>query len=249
MFSNIFHLIFFNPLYNLLITLSAFLPGQSFGGAIIVLTLLVKLILLPLQHQALKIQKKMKLLEPKLAEVKKLYSQDKNEQAKKTMALYREHGVNPLTTFWTILIQIPVILALFLVFRSGAALQPEILYTFVPRPEAISLIWLGLIDLTKAFFPLALLVGVSQFIQLWLAMPAPIAPSEPPKSATPPSQTNSPQDFARKLQAQMRYTLPIFIVFAASTLPAAIGLYWLTSNLFAIGHELVVRRESKVLVG
>jgi len=57
------------------------------------------------------------------------------------------------------------------------------------------------------------------------------------------NQTKSPQDFARNLQSQMRYTLPVFVVFAASTLPAAISLYWLTSNLFAIGHEIIIRRK------
>lgn len=242
MISSVFNLIFFNPLYNLLITLSAFLPGYSFGGAIIVLTLLVKVVLLPLQHQALKIQKKMKILEPKLAEVKRLHSRDKGEQAKQIMALYRAHGINPLTTFWTILVQIPVILALFFVFQTGAALRPDILYSFVPQPEALSLIWLNFIDLTKPFIYLSLLVGLTQFIQLSLAAPAKLAP---PQSKT---KTGLPQDFARNLQAQMRYTLPVIIIFAASTLPAAIGLYWLTSNLFAIGHELVVRRESRELI-
>ena len=157
------------------------------------------------------------------------------------MELYRTHGVNPLTTFWTILVQIPIVLALFMAFRSGATLHSEFLYSFTPSPESISLIWFGLIDLTKSFFPLSLLVGISQFIQLQLSMPA-------KNQSITPNKTNSPQDFARNLQSQMRYTLPVFVVFAASTLPAAISLYWLTSNLFTIGHELVVRRETKELI-
>ncbi|MEK7209086.1 MAG: YidC/Oxa1 family membrane protein insertase [Patescibacteria group bacterium] len=241
MISSLFRQIFFNPLYNLLITLSVFLPGHSFGGAIIVLTLLVKIILLPLQHKTLKIQKKLKILEPQLTAVKKLHQHDRNEQARKIMELYRTHGVNPLTTFWTILVQIPIVLALFMAFRSGATLHSEFLYSFTPSPESISLIWFGLIDLTKSFFPLSLLVGISQFIQLQLSMPA-------KNQSITPNKTNSPQDFARNLQSQMRYTLPVFVVFAASTLPAAISLYWLTSNLFTIGHELVVRRETKELI-
>ena len=241
MISSLFRQIFFNPLYNLLIALSVFLPGHSFGGAIIVLTLLVKLILLPLQHKALKIQKKLKILEPQLTAVKKLHQNDRAEQAKKIMELYRAHGVNPLTTFWTILVQIPIVLALFMAFRSGATLHSEFLYSFTPSPESISLIWLGLVDLTKSFFPLSLLVGVSQFIQLHLSLPA-------KTPAVNSNQTKSPQDFARNLQSQMRYTLPVFVVFAASTLPAAISLYWLTSNLFAIGHEIIIRRETKELI-
>lgn len=233
MISNLFRQIFFNPLYNLLIAISAFLPNQSLGGAIIVLTIIVKLALLPFQHQTLKTQKKLKLLEPELQALKKNYRhQDRNEQAKQMMALYRAHGVNPLSTFWTILIQVPIVLALFLVFRDSATLHPDLLYSFVPRPGTISVNWLGLVDLTRAFFPLSLLVGLSQFIQLWLATPPISSPSSP----------------ASQIQKQMRYWLPIFIVFAASTLPAAISLYWLTSNLFAVGHELIVRREAATVV-
>ncbi|MBI4135950.1 MAG: membrane protein insertase YidC [Candidatus Vogelbacteria bacterium] len=228
MISSFFRQIFFNPLYNLLIAISAFLPGQSLGGAIIVLTIIVKLVLLPFQHQTLKTQKKLKLLEPQLQALKKDYSQNRNEQAKQIMALYQTHGVNPLTTFWTILIQIPIVLALFLVFRDSATLHPDLLYSFVPRPETVSANWLGLMDLTKAFFPLSLSVGLSQFIQLWLATPS------SPRHSSP----------AARIQKQMRYWLPAFIVFAASTLPAAISLYWLTSNLFAIAHELFIRRAA-----
>lgn len=238
MISNLFNLIFFNPLYNLLIALSVFLPGHSLGGSIVVLTLIVKLALLPLQHQTLKIQKKLKLLEPKLQELKKLHSGNRNEQAKQTMDLYRAHGVNPLTTFWTILIQIPIILALFWVFRDSATLHPDLLYPFVPRPETISLIWLGWVDLTKSFPPLSLVVGLSQFIQLWLATPVRNSAS---------NGVNTTQEITNNFQRQMRYWLPVFIVFIASTLPAAISLYWLTSNLFAIGHELVIRKEAAIL--
>lgn len=228
MISSLFRQIFFNPLYNLLIAISVFLPGQSLGGAIITLTIIVKLALLPFQHQTLKTQKKLKLLEPQLQALKKNYQQDRNEQAKQIMALYQAHGVNPLSTFWTILIQIPIVLALFLVFRDSATFHPDLLYSFVPRPETISADWLGLVDLTEAFFPLSLLVGLSQFVQLWLA--------------TPPTSSFSSPTF--QIQKQMRYWLPIFVVFAASTLPAAISLYWLTSNLFAVAHEFIVRREA-----
>ncbi|MBI2100647.1 MAG: membrane protein insertase YidC [Candidatus Vogelbacteria bacterium] len=233
MISNLWRQIFFNPLYNLLIAISAFLPGQNLGGAIIVLTIIVKLALLPFQHQTLKMQKKLKLLEPQLQTLKKNYQQDRNEQAKQIMALYQTHGVNPLTSFWTILIQIPIVLALFFVFRDSATLHPDLLYSFVPRPETISADWLGLIDLTKAFLPLSLLVGLSQFIQLWLAAPGTVS---------------SPTSPASQIQKQMRYWLPIFIVFASASLPAAISLYWLTSNLFAIVHELLIRRQAAAVL-
>lgn len=239
MIAKLFNLIFFNPLYNLLISISIFLPGHSLAGSIIILTLIVKIVLLPLQHQALKLQKKLKLLEPKLRAVKKLHQNDRAEQAKQIMELYRAHGVNPLASFWTIIIQIPIILALFLVFRASATLRPELLYSFVPAPGAVSQIWFGLVDLTKPFLPLALLVGLSQFFQLYLAAPGNNNPAPP---------VGGREELSQRWQRQMRYWLPLFIIFAASTLPSAIGLYWLTSNLFAIGHELVVRRRAQELI-
>ncbi len=236
MISNLFNQIFFQPLYNLLTLLSGVLPAQSLGGAIITLTLIVKFVLLPLQHKTLKTQTKLKELEPKLQEVKKQYKDDRNEQARQTMALYKAHGVNPLTTLWTLLIQIPIILALFMVFRDSSTIKPDLLYQFIPSPEKISLIWLGFLDLTKSYLPLALLVGITQFIQLSLSLPS---------SKLVPNQSLAPnQVMMQNMQRQMRYWLPIIIVFASISLPSAVNLYWLTSNLFTIGHEMIVRRQA-----
>ena len=240
MISSLFKSVFIEPLYNSLVFLSSVLPWESLGGAIIILTLVVKFILLPFQHKIIKTQKQLKLIEPKLQEIKKNTKDDRSEQAKQIMLLYKTHGINPLTSFWTLLIQIPIILALFFVFKSSATLHPELIYSFTPSPNEMSLIWLGLIDLSKTYFPLALLVGVTQFIQLWLANP---------KISLPDSNSSSNnQIIAQKMQTQMRYILPIFIIFAASSLPSAIGLYWITSNLFAITHEWWVRRESDRLL-
>ena len=237
MISKFFHLIFFDPLYNLLIALSAFLPGHDLGAAIIILTILVKTALLPLQHQALTTQKRMKLLEPKLQEIKKQYNHDRGEQAKQIMALYREHQVNPFSTFWTLLLQFPIILALFWVFRDSTTLHPEFLYSFTPLPVLTTNIWLGLIDLTRSYFPLALVVGLSQFWQLWLASAAPAHPS----NANQPVSAN--QELMQNMNRQMKYWLPVFVVFASATLPAAISLYWITSNLFSVASEIIVHRR------
>ena len=129
--SYIFHQLFFNPLYNLLIWLSDVLPQHSLGLAIIILTIIVKIILLPLYHKTMTAQKKIKTLEPKLKSLKEKYADNREEQARQVMALYREHGINPLTSFWLLLIQIPIVLALFWVFRDSFNIRPEILYSFV----------------------------------------------------------------------------------------------------------------------
>ena len=235
MISSIFHQLFFDPLYNLLIWLSVVLPGHSLGLAIIILTIIVKLILLPLYHKTTTSQKKIKALEPKLKELKAKHANNREEQAKQTMALYREHGINPLTSFWLLLIQIPIVLALFFVFRDSFNIRPEILYSLITPPTLINATLFGL-DLTAKNYLLAILVGTSQFIQMRLAIP-PIPPSNSP-------DRSFKNDFARSMKLQMRYVMPAFITLVSFGFPAALTLYWLTSNLFAIGHELFVKRQA-----
>lgn len=238
--SYLFNQLFFNPLYNLLVWLSAVLPGSSLGLAIIILTILVKVILLPLYHKTTTSQQKIKSLEPKLKELKIKHADNREEQARQTMALYREHGINPLTSFWLLLIQIPIVLALFWVFRDSFTIHRDILYSFIAPPETINPTLFGL-DLTAKNYVLAILVGASQFIQMRLAIP-PIAP--------PTTKERSfKDDLARSMNLQMRYMMPAFITIVSLSFPAALTLYWLTSNLFAIGHELVVKRRAGKITG
>lgn len=219
------------PLYNALAFLVGVVPGHDIGFAIVLLTLGVKVALSPLQHKASKTQSVMKVLEPELAEIKK--NSNKEEQAKQIMNLYREHGINPFTSIALLFIQIPIVITLFYVFRNGFELNLDILYPFIPNPTDVNTMFLGVIDIHERSYILAVLVGITQFIQMRLALP-PL----PPKSDSTLSA-----DFARSMNIQMRYIMPVVIIFIAATLPAAISIYWITSNVFAIGHELIVRRS------
>lgn len=233
MISGLFHQIFFLPLYNALVWLSGSLLGGDIGLAIIVLTLLVKIALFPLQHRVNKTQNALKRLEPALQDLKKKHVNDRSEQARQTMALYKEHGVNPFSGFIVLLIQLPILLALFWVFKDSFLLKPEWIYSFVTAPLAPSIKLFGLLDITAKSYWLAFLVGLTQFFQMRLVMP--------------PSAAGPVTDFSRSLSLQMRYFMPVMVIFIAATLPAAISLYWTTSNLFAIGHELFINRRLKNL--
>lgn len=237
MITSLFNTILFNPLYNALVLITDVLPGNDIGLAIVILTIIVKIILFPLYHQSTKTQSKIKLIEPKLKELKEKYNEDKQEQAKQIMELYREHGINPFSSIFLLIIQLPIVLALFSVFFRGFELNLDILYSFVPEPAAINTELLGLVDIAEKSIILALLVGISQFIQMRLALP-PL-----PKPDKKSKQPSFKDDFARSMNLQMRYVMPVVIIFIASTFPAAIAVYWLTSNLFAIGHELIVKRK------
>lgn len=232
-----FKLTLFIPFYNALAFFSTIVPRNDIGLAIVLLTLLVKVALSPLQHKASKTQSKMKVIEPELAKIKQ--NKDKEEQAKQIMDLYKSHGVNPFTSILLLFIQIPIIITLFYVFKNGFQLNLDILYSFVPKPENINTLFLGVLDIHQRSYILAILVGLTQFFQMKLAIP-PL-----------PAKTNDRSlsgDFARSMNLQMRYVMPVVIVFISASLPAAISIYWITSNLFAIGHELVVKKLSSRVV-
>lgn len=234
MISAFFGTVFYNPLYNALIALVAIIPGNDLGFAVISLTLLVKFILAPLMHQSLTLQKKMRDIEPKLKELKEKHP-NREEQAVKTMELYREHGINPFAGILGMFIQLPVIFSLYFVTRAGIDLAAPYIYSFTPRPEHINSLFLGSFDLTQTSVLLAALAALTQFVQAQLAIP-------PVPKAAPGEEPSFKNEFARSMNVQARFILPIFIFFVGLKFTAALALYWITGNLFSIAHELYIRR-------
>jgi len=240
--SYIFNLVLFQPLYNALVLLSNIVPGHSIALAIVVLTVIIKTILLPFYHQSLKTQRKLKDIEPELSKIKELYSEDKQKQAQEVLNLYRVHGINPFTGFALLLIQLPVILALFYVFSKGFDLNLDILYPFIHNPEVVDNTLFGLIHITEKSYIFAFLVGITQYIQIALTLP-PLP--KPDKAPTTPSFKD---DLAKSMNMQMRYVMPVIITVVASQFPVAVSIYWLTGNIFTIAHELVVKTKANKLI-
>src|SRR3989338_3063865 len=108
--------IFYTPLYNGLILLIGILPGHSVGIAVILFTLLVKLILSPLSHKAAKFQLEMKAHEGELNRLKERHKNDKQAQGKAILEFYREKKINPFAAILPIFIQIPIVVAPYYVF-------------------------------------------------------------------------------------------------------------------------------------
>src|SRR3990172_11473486 len=134
-----FNTFFYEPLYNGLVFLISVMPGTDVGLAVIVLTLLVKIIILPLSHKSVASQAKMRSIEPEMKRVKERHK-DKQEQARQVMDLYKKHGVNPFSGCFLMLVQLPIIFALYWVFFKGLAnnIDQTILYSFVVAPEQIT---------------------------------------------------------------------------------------------------------------
>ncbi len=240
MWSTIWHVFFFDPVYNGLIFFVDVVKGGDVGMAIVLITIVVKTVLLPLSIKAAKTQKVMKEIEPKIASIKTDIS-DKQEQAKAIMELYRTSGINPFASILLMFIQIPIVIALyFAVSKGGGVPLPEIntalLYAFIPHPETISMLFLGIIDITQKNLPIAIIAGVAQFVYGQLAFPK----LEPKALDAKPSMKD---DFARSMQVQMKYVMPIIIGFFAYSISATLGLYFMVSSVFSIFQELMIRKH------
>jgi YidC/Oxa1 family membrane protein insertase len=157
------------------------------------------------------------------------------------MELFKEAKINPFSSIMLLFIQIPIVIALyFAVSRGGGvhlpAINTNLLYSFVPKPEIVHMTFLGILDITQKSLPLALIAAVTQFIQTNLSLP----PQKPRDEKAGP---NFKEDLARSMQLQMRYVMPVLIFFVAYTLSAAIALYFTISNLMAIAQEYIVRHK------
>lgn len=235
MLSALFNVLLYNPLYNGLIFLISVVPAANVGLAVIFLTVIVKLALFPLSLKAVRTQMAVRGIEPKLREVKKKYEKDKQEQARKILALYREENINPFSSFLVILIQLPIIFTLYFVFFRGGlpVVDTTLLYSWVSLPGVVNMHFLWIDDVSGRSMVLALIAGITQYIQIRLALPPLTVRGK---------EDGFKEDLARSFNMQMRYVLPIFVVGFAYFISAAIALYWATSNIFAIGQELYVRR-------
>lgn len=233
--------VFYEPIYNALIFIINTITLGDIGFAIILLTLVVKFILSPLTKKSIKSQILMKKMEPELKQIKKDFP-DKQEQAKKTFELYKKHGTNPFSGCLVILLQLPVIFALYFVFYKGLGnLNTGPLYSFIQIPENLHANFLGLIDMGGKSIVLALLAGVSQFIQGYLA-----SPIKPKVEVLPAGTAKEPKTFqeqmADSMQMNVKYVLPVFIAIIAYQISAGVALYWITSNIFTIVQEWYIRR-------
>lgn len=231
----IFNGLLYRPLFNGLIFLYNTLPGHDFGIAIIALTIIIRLLFYPLFQKQMKAQKEMALIQPKIKEVQKKYKNEKEKQAQAVMDLYKEHKVNPFSGCLPMLIQLPILIAFFQVLRTG--LDPSRLsglYWFVKNPEVINPMFLGLIDLAKSNYVLAVLAGAAQFIQSKMTLPA----------AGP--QKGQGTDFAGLMSTQMIYFMPVLTIMIAWQLPAGLPLYWLVLTIFGIIQQYFINRNKEL---
>jgi YidC/Oxa1 family membrane protein insertase len=253
-FSSLWLEFVYRPTLNTLVFLIEVLPGHSLGFAIILLTLLIRTLLLIPSQRAMRSQKKMQEIQPKIEELKKKYKDNQELMAMETMKLWQTHKVNPFGSCMMILVQFPILIALYQVVQSG--LHPdkfEILYDFVGTKldfAQINANFLGILDLTQInFIVLPLIVGALQYVQMHLALARAKKKKEVKKEVDKKvlEKVESTDDLQNQMQMatnMMKYVMPAMIAFFTASVPAGVGLYWGVSTTYGIVQQLVVNKES-----
>jgi YidC/Oxa1 family membrane protein insertase len=236
--SQLFHLFFYQPIFNLLFVLYFVIPGKDLGISIIVLTTIIKLLLWPLSQKSIKSQKELQDLQPKINAIKENLKDNKEEMGRAMMSLYKEHKINLLSSCLPLLIQLPFFLAIFRVFRDLANPKSILaLYSFVPHPDIITNSFLGFLDLSKPNVVLAVLAGAAQFWQ------AKMMSTKRAEVKVPPSRD---EDFTAILNKQMLYMMPILTIVIGLRFPSGLALYWLTTTVLTVLQQVYVFKKTKI---
>jgi len=223
-FGPAWNMLLMRPLVNALLLLTNLVGGQ-FGVAIILFTVILRIVTIPFTLRQLQSTRAMQEIQPRMQEIQKKHKDPKRRQ-EETMKLYRESGVNPLGCFMPMAIQMLVFIALYRALAVVVGGSPESvvglsqrIYSWTYLSQSIpleqSFLWLEL-GQSDSTFILPLLVGVSTYVQTRLA-------------ATP---ATTPQQ--QQQQQMMTWMMPLVLVWITLALPSGVGVYWVVSNIFSV---------------
>lgn len=189
--------------------------SSNYGLAIVIVTVIIRTVLLPLNIKQLKSSRAMQEVQPKLKEIQKKYSsKDAKTQQKlqqETMALFKENGVNPLAGCLPVVVQMPFLFAIYQAIMRTSEIGKH------------NFLWF---QLGSTDYILPIIAGAATFIQQKLMM-----------SGSPASQ--NPQ------MTVMLYVMPIMITVMAFFFPSALALYWVVGNIFMVGQTLLINNPMK----
>ncbi|MFC1998795.1 YidC/Oxa1 family membrane protein insertase [Chloroflexota bacterium] len=227
----IWNLIILNPIMNVMVVLANAFAG-NFGLAIIFITIIIRLAMLPITLKQLKSTQAMHTIQPKLKELQKKYGNDRQKMSEATMKLYKEHGISPLGCIWPMLIQLPIWIALFQSIRQALAATPADLLSLSSHlygwavvnqtvPMDSNFLWLNLAQ-PDPYIILPILVGVTMWVQQ--------------KMTTQPN----PDPSQKKANTMMQIMFPLLFAFIAYTFPSGLGVYFVISAIVGITIQYFV---------
>lgn len=225
--SSIFHLVLTQPLFNLLVFLYKYVAFADLGVAIILLTIIVRLVLYPVFYKGLKSQMLMQKIQPHVQRAQQQHKNDKQKQAEVLMAIYREHKVNPFSSILYVFAQLPILIAVYHIFLKGLTTETFTdLYSFISAPLTVNTEFLGLIDVTKPSMLIVALAVIAQYVQSKTAMAKSPATGQ-----------------AAAMAKYMVYIGPLLTLLILPRLSAAIGLYWITTSVFSIFQQHLINKQ------
>ncbi|MCK6564112.1 MAG: YidC/Oxa1 family membrane protein insertase [Dehalococcoidia bacterium] len=228
MIGDLFTLLLLDPMINVLVVLNQVL-FESFGLAIVAFTILVRALTFPLMLRQMHQTRAMQSLQPRVQEINKKYSDPKRRQ-EELMKAYREAGVNPLGCLGPMLIQMPILIALFYSIRQTLAISPEALealsghlysWSYIQHAVPLEESFLGL-DLRHPNIILVILVGLTTWAQ----------------TKTTISVTTDERQRAQ--QQMMAYMMPMMFAFFALSFPSGVSLYWVINSIVGIAFNILI---------
>jgi YidC/Oxa1 family membrane protein insertase len=223
--SKFFNTLIYYPLLNILVLFYAWLG--DFGLAVIALTILIKVILYPVGLNAIRSQKKLTAIQPRVKAIQEKYKEDKEKQMQEMMAIYKEAKISPFSGLLPMIIQLPILISLYRLFYNGITDKSiEVLYPFIANPGQINYSFMGIVDLksvcsvTTIGIIFAIVAGLLQYYQMKMMM-----------------VKNNQQGKG------MLYFFPIFTVIILWRMPVAVALYWLTTTIFAIIQQKIALKQ------
>jgi YidC/Oxa1 family membrane protein insertase len=208
----------FQPLIDVAETVILFLHddvGFGWGASIVALTFIVRLLILPLSIKQIRSMRALQALQPQMKEIQEKYKDDRERMQREMMSFYQEHGINPLASCWPLLLQLPVFLALFYLLQ-GDSFQADV---SASPPEG----WLFVESLIEKPAGAELAILIALFIITQLAAGLVMS-----------TRVEGPQRY-------IMFVLPLVIAPFIITQPAGLAVYWITTNVWTIGQQFVVR--------
>ena len=243
---------FYAPILNLFVGIITLLPEHSLGFAIILLTVLVRLILLVPQHKSMVAARRMQELQPKIAALKEEYKDNQQQLGLKMMELWKKENVSPFGACLPLLIQLPFLSSIyFLISSIHDTANGYYLYSFFsnfsfPSIDEIFL-WINLgWKWGTLWIVAALILWVAQFIQIRLSLKHNSDPSKPKKSLMQALEESAASGSAMPNQEVMSrfflYFMPVIISVSAIFFPLGLTLYWFIGNIFMIAQQIVANK-------
>jgi YidC/Oxa1 family membrane protein insertase len=209
------------PISKLILQLLRFLYKliPNYGIAIIILSIIIKVVFYPLTHKGTRSAQKMQEIQPLVKEIQSKHKNNPQKMQQEMMKIYKEHGVSPLGGCLPMLLQFPIFFALYPILQTTIALR-----------HANFALWIKDLSVSDPYYILPIVMGISMFLQQKLMSPK-LAPNMDEK-----------QMMQMKTQKMMMYGMPIFLVFIFASLPAGLVLYWLFYNILSIGEQMLVKK-------